>query len=95
MNTLKVQKRDMAKKAKELRREGFVTGTLFGKELNGSIPIIIEEKDLEDEKLIREILDLKEDPEGLRLMAEASRKCGPDKATEIICDKILEEVKIG
>lgn len=57
--------------------------------------IIIEEKDLEDEKLIREILDLKEDPEGLGLMAEASRKCGPDKATEIICDKILEEVKIG
>ena len=47
MNTLKVQKRDMAKKAKELRREGFVTGTLFGKELNGSIPIIIEKKEAE------------------------------------------------
>ena len=47
MNTLKVQKRDMAKKAKELRREGFVTGTLFGKELNGSIPVIIEKKEAE------------------------------------------------
>ncbi|MBR4606601.1 MAG: 50S ribosomal protein L25 [Lachnospiraceae bacterium] len=47
MNTLKVQKRDMAKKAKELRREGFVTGTLYGKELNGSIPIIIEKKEAE------------------------------------------------
>ncbi|MBO4750507.1 MAG: 50S ribosomal protein L25 [Lachnospiraceae bacterium] len=47
MNTLKVQRRDMAKKAKELRREGFVTGTLFGKELNGSIPIIIEKKEAE------------------------------------------------
>ena len=47
MNTLTVQKRDMAKKAKELRREGFVTGTLFGKELNGSIPIVIEKKEAE------------------------------------------------
>lgn len=47
MNTLKVQKRDMAKKAKELRREGFVTGTLFGKELNGSVPVIIEKKEAE------------------------------------------------
>ena len=47
MNTLTVQKRDMAKKAKELRREGFVTGTLFGKDLNGSIPIVIEKKEAE------------------------------------------------
>jgi len=47
MNTLTVQKRDMAKKAKELRREGYVTGTLFGKELNGSIPVIIEKKEAE------------------------------------------------
>lgn len=47
MNTLTVQKRDMAKKAKELRREGFVTGTLFGKELNGSIPVVIEKKEAE------------------------------------------------
>ena len=47
MNTLKVQKRDMAKKAKELRREGFVTGTVFGKELNGSIPVVIEKKEAE------------------------------------------------
>lgn len=47
MNTLTVQKRDMAKKAKQLRREGFVTGTLFGKELNGSIPVIIEKKEAE------------------------------------------------
>ena len=47
MNTLKVQRRNMETKAKKLRREGFVTGTLFGKELNGSIPIIIEKKEAE------------------------------------------------
>ena len=38
MTTLKVQKRDMETKAKKLRREGFITGNLFGKEIEGSIP---------------------------------------------------------
>ena len=32
MNTLKAEKRDMSIKAKKLRREGFVTGNLFGRE---------------------------------------------------------------
>lgn len=47
MNTLKVQRRNMETKAKALRREGFITGTLFGKELDGSIPIQIEKKEAE------------------------------------------------
>lgn len=47
MNTLKVQRRNMEDKAKKLRREGFVTGTLFGKELDGSVPIQIEKKEAE------------------------------------------------
>ncbi|MGX8704480.1 MAG: undecaprenyldiphospho-muramoylpentapeptide beta-N-acetylglucosaminyltransferase, partial [bacterium] len=51
--------------------------------------IIIEEKDLEDHKLTEEILRLKDDPETLVRMAQASRRCGPDKATEIIVDRIL------
>lgn len=42
MNTLKTEKRDMAIKAKRLRREGYVTGNVFGKEIKGSIPIKIE-----------------------------------------------------
>ena len=42
MNTLKAEKRDMAIKAKRLRREGYVTGNVFGKEIKGSIPIKIE-----------------------------------------------------
>ena len=45
MTTLKVQKRDMETKAKKLRREGFVTGNLFGKEIDGSIPLTIEQKE--------------------------------------------------
>ena len=45
MTTLKVQKRDMETKAKKLRREGFVTGNLFGKEIENSIPLKIEQKE--------------------------------------------------
>ena len=51
MTTLKVQKRDMATKAKRLRREGYITGNLFGKEIEGSIPLKIER--LEAERTLR------------------------------------------
>lgn len=54
MNTYKVQKRDMETKAKRLRREGFVTGNLFGKEIKESIPLKIERK--EAERLLRECM---------------------------------------
>ena len=33
MTTLRVQRRNMETKAKKLRREGYVTGNLFGKEI--------------------------------------------------------------
>ena len=54
MTTLKVQKRDMGAKAKRLRREGYVTGNLFGKDIEGSIPLQIEKK--EAERIQRECL---------------------------------------
>ena len=47
MDTYKVQRRDMEKKAKRLRREGYVTGTLFGKDIEHSIPIQLEVKEAE------------------------------------------------
>ena len=47
MNTFKVQKRDMETKAKKLRREGYVTGNLFGKEIEGSVLLKIERKEAE------------------------------------------------
>ncbi|HIQ98249.1 MAG TPA: 50S ribosomal protein L25 [Candidatus Scybalocola faecavium] len=47
MNTLKAEKRDMATKAKKLRREGYVTGVVFGKKLPESIPVKIAVKDAE------------------------------------------------
>ena len=45
--TLKVQRRNMETKAKELRRQGYVTGNLFGKEIEACIPLKIEKRDAE------------------------------------------------
>ena len=42
MNTLKAEKRDMTVKAKKLRREGFVTGNVFGREMKETMPVKIE-----------------------------------------------------
>ena len=47
MTTLKVQRRNMETKAKKLRREGYVKGNLFGKEIEGSIPLQIEKQEAE------------------------------------------------
>ena len=47
MTTLKVQRRNMETKAKKLRREGYVTGNLFGKEIEGSIPLQIGKQEAE------------------------------------------------
>ncbi|MCD7999230.1 MAG: 50S ribosomal protein L25 [Clostridiales bacterium] len=42
MNTLKAEKRSMSIKAKRLRREGDVTGNVFGRDIQESIPVKIE-----------------------------------------------------
>ena len=42
MNTLKAEKRSMDVKAKKLRREGYVTGNVFGREMKESVPVKIE-----------------------------------------------------
>ena len=42
MNTLKAEKRDLSVKAKKLRREGFVTGNVIGREIVNSIPVKME-----------------------------------------------------
>ena len=44
MNTLKAEKRNMQTKAKKLRREGYVTGNVFGREIEGSIPVQMTQK---------------------------------------------------
>ena len=66
MNTLKAQKRDVTDKAKRLRREGFVTGNLFGKQIDGSILLKIEKK--EAERIQRECM------KGSQIMLEVEGK---------------------
>ena len=51
MNTLKAEKRDMLTKAKKLRREGYVTGNIYGREMKESIPLQITKADAE--KILR------------------------------------------
>lgn len=52
--------------------------------------VVIEEKDLEEGTLTEEIQKLRRDPVILADMSEKSRKCGPVKAAQIICDTIIE-----
>ena len=47
MNALKAEKRSMDTKAKKLRREGYVTGIVFGREMKESMPIKILKTDAE------------------------------------------------
>ena len=62
MNTLKAEKRSMNVKAKRLRREGYVTGNVFGREIEGSIPV----------KMLKNEVDklLKTDHKGSQVMLE-------------------------
>ena len=47
MNTLKAEKRSMDIKAKKLRREGYVVGNVFGKKIEGSVPVKFHTLELE------------------------------------------------
>ena len=51
--------------------------------------IVIEEKELDNDKLVSEILKLKNNSGILKDMSEKSRSCAPLKATKIICDNIM------
>lgn len=50
--------------------------------------LILEEKDMDNEKLIAQILKLKNDPDQIRRMSENSKKCAPVDAAEIICNNL-------
>ncbi|MCR4781783.1 MAG: hypothetical protein K5851_03430 [Lachnospiraceae bacterium] len=47
MTTLKAEKRDLNVKAKKLRREGLVTASIFGKNIEGALPIQMSAHDVE------------------------------------------------
>ena len=62
MNTLKAEKRSMDVKAKKLRREGYVVGNVFGREIEGSIPVKMPRGEVEK--------FLKVDGKGSQIMLE-------------------------
>ncbi len=66
MNTLKAQRRETTEKAKRLRREGYVTGNLFGRQIEGSVLLKIEKK--EAERIMRECM------KGSQIMLEVEGK---------------------
>ena len=47
MTTLKAEKRSKDVKAKRLRREGYVTGNIFGREMKQSVMVKMNKKELE------------------------------------------------
>lgn len=52
--------------------------------------ILIEEKDFSIKKVVEEVLSLKNDEKKLEAMSRASRQCAPDKALDIIYNKVHE-----
>ena len=47
MTTLKAEKRSKDIKAKKLRREGYVTGNIFGRDMKESVMVKMDKKELE------------------------------------------------
>ncbi len=66
MTTLKAETRDKNVKAKRLRREGYVTGNVFGREIENSIMLKLSKKDVEQL--------LKVDNKGSQVMLEVDGK---------------------
>lgn len=46
MNTLTAEKRDLKTKAKKLRKEGYVIGNLFGRDIENSIPLKVDSREV-------------------------------------------------
>ena len=55
--------------------------------------LLIEEKDLRIPEVVEEVLRLRNNPQLCRAMSAASRACAPDKALDIICQKITRDYK--
>ena len=84
MNTLKAEKRDMSIKAKKLRREGFVTGNVFGREIQGSMPIKMAKADAE--RL------LKTNGKGSQIMLEVDGRSMDVLVKEIVYNSMKRQI---
>lgn len=81
MNTLKTEKRSLDVKAKQIRKQGFVTGNIFGKEIEGSIPIQMSQKEAEH--------FFKENPIGSKVILEVEGK----PITVLVKDIMIDSVR--
>ncbi len=52
--------------------------------------VLLEEKDLTADRLIEEVLRIKENPEIARQMGEAAKACAPVKALDIIYNEVMQ-----
>ena len=86
MTTLKAETRDKNVKAKRLRREGYVTGNVFGREITGSIPVKIGQREVE--RL------LKTSNKGSQLMLEVDGKTYDVLIKEIDYDAMKNHEKV-
>ena len=84
MTTLKAETRDKNVKAKRLRREGYVTGNVFGREITGSIPVKIGQREVE--RL------LKTSNKGSQLMLEVDAM--KNQVTEIDFQALVSNEKV-
>ena len=55
--------------------------------------LLIEERDLDAQKLVEEVLRLKNNPALLEAMSKASRACAPDEALDIIYNTVIDSLK--
>ena len=89
MNTLKAERRDLAEKAKKLRREGFVTGNVFGHQIQGSIPVKMNRPEVEKLLVLARRLNLSLDRlldnEAAGKLSEDLLVLSPNKANLLSC----------
>ena len=84
MNTLKAEKRELSTKAKKLRREGYVTGNVFGREMKESLPIKLNK--FEVDKI------LKDNGKGSQVMLEVDGQTYDALIKEIDFNALKHEV---
>lgn len=88
MDVLKAEKRDMSVKARQLRREGFVTGNVCGKDIEGSIPVKMDKKDVNH--------ILKDNSKGSQILLEVDGETHNVLIKEIhynALDNVVEEIE--
>ena len=84
MTTLKAEKRSKDVKAKRLRREGYVTGNIFGREMKESVMVKMNKKELERA--------LKTSGKGSKILLEVEGKSYNVLIKEIDYDSLKKQI---